>query len=40
MKSLAVTYRPQTWNEVTEQDIVIDILNEQLKTNTWKQNFC
>lgn len=35
-KSLAIKYRPTTFKDVVEQDIVADILQYQLKTNTIK----
>lgn len=39
MKSLAVVYRPQTFDDVVEQDSIKLILSEQLKTNTQKNSY-
>jgi len=39
MKSLAVIYRPQTFDDVVEQDSIKLILSEQLKTNTQKNSY-
>lgn len=37
MESLAVKYRPKTWDEVVEADAIKQILNEQVKTNQLKR---
>lgn len=39
MISLAVKYRPKTWGDVTEQDSVKTILENQMKTNTIKHGY-
>lgn len=39
MKSLAVVYRPQTFDDVVEQDSIKLILSEQLRTNTQKNSY-
>lgn len=39
MESLAVKYRPKTFDEVVGQDYTIDILDSQLKTNNIKQGY-
>ena len=36
MEALAVKYRPQKWEDVTEQTIITDILKKQIETNTEK----
>lgn len=35
--SLAVKYRPKTWDDVVEQDTIKKILNEQIETNQLKR---
>ena len=35
--SLAVKYRPKTWDDIIEQDAIKFILQEQLRTGTFKQ---
>jgi len=37
--ALAIKYRPKTWEDVTEQGAVKVILDEQLKTNTFKNAY-
>lgn len=37
--SLAVKYRPQTWDDVSGQDTVKQILKHQVDTNTFKQGY-
>lgn len=39
MASLPVIYRPQTFEEVLGQDIVVKILQQQLETNTFKNTY-
>lgn len=39
MQTLAVKYRPKTWNDVTEQDAIKIILRQQLATNTIKHAY-
>ena len=39
MKSLAVKYRPTTFNDVVEQGPIKVILQQQLKTNTTKNAY-
>jgi DNA polymerase-3 subunit gamma/tau len=39
MKTLAIKYRPQTWDEVTEQESIKIILQEQLDTGTIKNAY-
>lgn len=39
MKSLAITYRPKSWDDLTEQTSIKVILDQQLKTNTFKQAY-
>jgi DNA polymerase-3 subunit gamma/tau len=36
MKTLAVKYRPTTFDDVTEQSAIVDILSEQIETETHK----
>ena len=38
-KSLAVKYRPKSWSEVSEQDSVCKILNNQIDTNTIRNGY-
>lgn len=38
-KSLAVKYRPKTWFDVTEQDSVCKILNNQISTKTIRNGY-
>ena len=38
-EALATRYRPKTWNDVTEQGVVITILKQQLETNTVKNAY-
>lgn len=37
--SLAVKYRPKTWNDVTEQEYIKIILENQIETNTIKNAY-
>ena len=39
MQTLAVKYRPKTWDDVTEQYSVCIILKQQLETNTFKSAY-
>ena len=39
VKTLAIKYRPQKWDDVTEQDSIKIILQEQLATNTIKNAY-
>ena len=39
MKALAVKYRPTSWDDVTEQDSVCKILNNQISTKTIRNGF-
>lgn len=39
MKSLAVKYRPKTWNDVVEQEAITSILQEQVSSNTQKHSY-
>lgn len=39
MESLAIKYRPKTWDDLTEQDSIKVILDQQLKTKTFKQAY-
>ncbi len=39
MQSLSVKYRPKTWNDVTEQNYIKVILENQIKTNTVKNAY-
>lgn len=38
-QTLAVKYRPHTFEDVVEQGAIIDILNDQIKTGTFKQAY-
>ena len=38
-KSLAIKYRPQSWDDVTEQGYIKAILDNQIKTNTIKHGY-
>lgn len=39
MESLAVKYRPKTWEDVSEQTEVVDILTNQIKSNEIKHGY-
>ena len=39
MKSLAVKYRPETWEQVIGQDVIVEILKKQVETNTIKNSY-
>lgn len=39
MEALAVKYRPQKWEDVTEQTIITDILKKQIETNTIRNTY-
>lgn len=39
MKSLAVKYRPKTWEDVVEQEAIIAILQEQVATGSQKHSY-
>ena len=39
MKALAVKYRPTSWSDVTEQDSVCKILNNQISTKTIRNGY-
>ena len=39
MESLAVKYRPKTWDEVSEQAEIVDILTNQIKSNAIKHGY-
>lgn len=39
MKALAVKYRPTSWSDVTEQDSVCKILNNQINTGTIRNGY-
>lgn len=38
-ESLAVTYRPKTFNDMTEQSAIKDILCNQIETKTFKHGY-
>lgn len=38
-QSLAIKYRPKTWNDVTEQSAIKTILEQQLQSNTVKNAY-
>ena len=37
--SLAVKYRPKSWNDLTEQEYIKIILNNQIETNSIKNAY-
>ena len=37
--TLAVKYRPKTFNDVVEQSAIKDILEEQIRTNSFKHAY-
>lgn len=39
MRSLAVKYRPTSWDAVLGQDVVVDILKKQIQTNNIKNSY-
>ena len=39
MKSLAVKYRPETWEQVIGQDVIVDILKKQVETKNIKNAY-
>ena len=39
MKSLAVKYRPQSWDAVIGQDVIVEILKKQIETNNIKNAY-
>lgn len=39
MESLAVKYRPNSWDEVFGQDVIVEILKKQIETNTIKNAY-
>ena len=39
MQSLAIKYRPKTWDDVTEQSSAVIILRQQLKSSEIKNAY-
>lgn len=39
MESLAIKYRPKTWDDVTEQSSIVKILKRQIETKTFKNAY-
>ena len=39
LESLAVKYRPNSWDEVFGQDVIVEILKKQIETNTIKNAY-
>lgn len=39
LESLAVKYRPSTWEDVIGQDVIVEILKKQINTNTIKNSY-